>query len=75
MSAACENLEVAKTQLYVAGQVVSSASNNTTAHLGLGKAARDVMQAVLRVSMNNNGITNVGTCELYADFKLCGLWY
>lgn len=50
MSAACETLELAKTELYVAGQSISGTPANTHAHTALINAAKDVLQAVLRVS-------------------------
>ena len=51
MSAACETLELAKTELYVAGQSINGTSANSHAHTALINAAKDVLQAVLRVSI------------------------
>ena len=51
MSAACETLELAKTELYVAGQSINGTSAYSHAHTALINAAKDVLQAVLRVSI------------------------
>ncbi|KAK7109116.1 hypothetical protein V1264_013219 [Littorina saxatilis] len=49
MSAACETLELAKSELYVAGQRISGTPTSSRAHSSLTAAAKDVLQAVLRV--------------------------
>lgn len=50
MSGACETLELAKSQLFVAGQQVSSMPSSSSAHSVLVRTAKDLLQAVLRVS-------------------------
>ncbi|XP_025095727.1 uncharacterized protein LOC112564862 isoform X2 [Pomacea canaliculata] len=49
MSGACETLELAKSQLFVAGQQVSSMPSSSSAHSVLVRTAKDLLQAVLRV--------------------------
>ncbi|KAL8604954.1 hypothetical protein ACOMHN_028582 [Nucella lapillus] len=49
MTAACETLELAKSELFVAGQSLGARGQGGRAHAMLANAAKDLLQAVLRV--------------------------
>ena len=69
MTAACETLELAKSQLYVAGQTVSGTPGSGYGNNAVVSASKDLLQAVLRVRViaihiesSNKGFGLFGFC-------------